>query len=157
MRRVGPKPVMKSFLLAKEGHTLGSEFSRTQNEEHSTTSQESVSTREKPAAQRSLVLLRLRFQESPSNAPEWSGGSLRKAGHKLPPCSSQKLRAAFCSALWSVRVPPKRGKAQRKQSRERNQQSPLRSPCQPWVLGDTGHGTIILVLSASIPASMKTK
>lgn len=33
MKTVGPKPAMKSSLLAKEGHTPGSEFSRTQSEE----------------------------------------------------------------------------------------------------------------------------
>lgn len=75
MRRAGPKPAVKPFSLAKEGHTLGSEFSRTQGEEHSTTAQESVSKRGKPAAQRSPVLQRLRSQKSSSNALEWSGGS----------------------------------------------------------------------------------
>lgn len=80
MRTVGPKPTMKSSPLAEEGHTFGSESSRTQSEEHSTTTQESQCPKEKtkPAAQRSSVLLRLRSQKSPPNAPELSelsGGS----------------------------------------------------------------------------------
>lgn len=80
LRTIGPKPAMKSSPLAKEGHTLGSEFSRTQSEEHSTTAQEAQCPREKtkPAVQRSSVLLRLRSQKSASNAlelSELSGGS----------------------------------------------------------------------------------
>lgn len=75
MRHVDPTSATKSSLLAKGGRALGSELSTTWDGEHSTTAQESQCPRENAASRRSLVLLRLRSQKSPSRAPELSGGS----------------------------------------------------------------------------------